>query len=231
MIHGQLTTELEIPKLRGHMTSALISYQKDFCGETPCFDAVTDIYVSSVSESGAALQVTMKGFKNGSAKTVTKSGRNIKSQLGFTSHYFKTSSQSDVSNLNIGPITANNTSTAAVENSSSSTGDTPQYATSSSGLNYLSKAGLLNVCNETSSACQAKTISREEAAAVVSVVVESLLMHQMHIVMMIKVFTNKQQMPCLIMECKFVLVAHFKFNHQKLFLEMNLLVYLLVHKS
>ena len=140
------------------------------CGETPCFDAVTDIYVSSVSESGAALQVTMKGFKNGSAKTVTKSGRNIKSQLGFTSHYFKTSSQSDVSNLNIGPITANNTSTAAVENSSSSTGDTPQYATSSSGLNYLSKAGLLNVCNETSSACQAKTISREEAAAVITVI-------------------------------------------------------------
>ena len=140
------------------------------CGETPCFDAVTDIYVSSVSESGAAIQITMKGFKNGSAKTVTKSGRNIKSQLGFTSHYFKTSSQSDISNLNIGPITANNTTTAAVENSSSSTGDTPQYATSSSGLNYLSKAGLLNVCNETSSACQAKTISREEAAAVVTVV-------------------------------------------------------------
>ena len=140
------------------------------CGETPCFDAVTDIYVSSVSESGAAIQITMKGFKNGSAITVTKSCRNIKSQLGFTSHYFKTSSQSDVSNLNIGPITANNTTTAAVENSSSSTGDTPQYATSSSGLNYLSKAGLLNVCNETSSACQAKTISREEAAAVVTVV-------------------------------------------------------------
>ena len=140
------------------------------CGETPCFDAVTDIYVSSVSESGAAIQITMKGFKNGSAKTVTKSGRNIKSQLGFTSHYFKTSSQSDVSNLNIGPVTANNTTTATVENSSSSTGDTPQYATSSSGLNYLSKAGLLNVCNETSSACQAKTISREEAAAVVTVV-------------------------------------------------------------
>ena len=140
------------------------------CGETPCFDAVTDIYVSSVSESGAAIQITMKGFKNGSAKTVTKSGRNIKSQLGFTSHYFKTSSQSDVSNLNIGPITANNTTTAAVENSSSSTGDTPQYATSSSGLNYLSKAGLLNICNETSSACQAKTISREEAAAVVTLV-------------------------------------------------------------
>ena len=140
------------------------------CGETPCFDAITDIYVSSVSESGAALQVIMKGFKNGSAKTVTKSGRNIKSQLGFTSHYFKTSSQSDVSNLNIGPITANNTTTTAVENTSSSTGDTPQYATSSSGLNFLSKAGLLNVCNETSSACQAKTISREEAAAVVTVV-------------------------------------------------------------
>ncbi len=140
------------------------------CGETPCFDAITDIYVSSASESGAALQVTMKGFKNGSAKTVTKSGRNIKSQLGFTSHYFKTSSQSDVSNLNIGPITANNTTTTAVENTSSSTGDTPQYATSSNGLNFLSKAGLLNVCNETSSACQAKTISREEAAAVVTVV-------------------------------------------------------------
>ena len=140
------------------------------CGDTPCFDAVTDIYVSSVSESGAALQVTMKGFKNGSAKTVTKSGRNIKSQLGFTSHYFKTSSQSDISNLSIGPITANSSTTTAVENSSSSTGDTPQYATSSSGLNYLSKAGLLNVCNETSSACQAKTISREEAAAVVTVV-------------------------------------------------------------
>ncbi len=140
------------------------------CGDTPCFDAITDIYVSSVSESGAALQVTMKGFKNGSAKTVTKSGRNIKSQLGFTSHYFKTSSQSDISNLSIGPITANSSTSTAVENSSSSTGDTPQYATSSSGLNYLSKAGLLNVCNETSSACQAKTISREEAAAVVTVV-------------------------------------------------------------
>ncbi len=139
------------------------------CGESPCFDAVTDIYVSSVAESGAALQVTMKGFKNGASKTVTKSGRNIKSQLGFTSHYFKTSSQSDVSNLNIGPVTANS-STSNVDNSSSSTGDTPQYATSSNGLNYLSKAGLLNNCNETSSACQAKTISREEAAAVATVV-------------------------------------------------------------
>ena len=139
------------------------------CGESPCFDAVTDIYISSVAESGAALQVTMKGFKNGASKTVTKSGRNIKSQLGFTSHYFKTSSQSDVSNLNIGPVTANS-STSNVDNSSSSTGDTPQYATSSNGLNYLSKAGLLNNCNETSSACQAKTISREEAAAVATVV-------------------------------------------------------------
>ena len=122
-----------------------------------------------MAESGAALQVTIKGFKNGASKTVTKSGRNIKSQLGFTSHYFKTSSQSDVSNLNIGPVTANS-STNNVDNSSSSTGDTPQYATSSNGLNYLSKAGLLNICNETSSACQAKTISREEAAAVVTVV-------------------------------------------------------------
>ena len=139
------------------------------CGDTPCFDAVTDIYISSVAESGAALQVTMKGFKNGSAKTVTKSGRNIKSQLGFTSHYFKTSSQSDVSSLNIGPITANNTTTT-VDNSSSTSGDTPQYATSTNGLNYLSKAGLLNVCGETSSACQAKTLSREEAAAIVTVV-------------------------------------------------------------
>ena len=139
------------------------------CGESPCFDAVTDIYVSSVAESGAALQVTMKGFKNGASKTITKSGRNIKSQLGFSSHYFKTSSQSDVSNLNIGPVTVNS-STSNDDNSSSSTGDTPQYATSSNGLNYLSKAGLLNICNETSSACQAKTISREEAAAVVTVV-------------------------------------------------------------
>ena len=139
------------------------------CGDTPCFDAVTDIYISSVAESGAALQVTMKGFKNGSAKTVTKSGRNIKSQLGFTSHYFKTSSQSDVSSLNIGPVTANNATTTS-NNSSSTSGDTPQYATSTNGLNYLSKAGLLNVCGETSSACQAKTLSREEAAAVVTVV-------------------------------------------------------------
>ena len=71
---------------------------------------MTDIYVSSVAESGAALQVTMKGYKNGSSKTVTKSGRNIKSQLGFRSHYFKTSSTSDVSNLSVGPVQANTSS-------------------------------------------------------------------------------------------------------------------------
>ena len=136
------------------------------CGDTPCFDAVTDIYISSVAESGAALEVTMKGFKNGAAKSVTKSGRNIKSQLGFTSHYFKTTSQSDVSNLNVGPVTANTTSTTTTT-SSSSTGDIPQYTTSTNGLNILSKSGLLNNCNETSSACQAKTITREEAAAIV----------------------------------------------------------------
>ena len=82
------------------------------CGDTPCFDAITDIYVSSVAESGAALEVTMKGFKNGSAKSVTKSGRNIKSQLGFRSHYFKTSSTSDVSNLAVGPVQANTSSSA-----------------------------------------------------------------------------------------------------------------------
>ena len=34
-------------------------------------------------------------------------------------------------------------------------------------INILSKSGLLNNCNETSSACQAKTITREEAAAIV----------------------------------------------------------------
>ena len=73
---------------------------------------LTDIYVSSVAESGAALEVTMKGFKNGSAKSVTKSGRNIKSQLGFRSHYFKTSSNSDVSNLAVGPVQANTSSSA-----------------------------------------------------------------------------------------------------------------------
>ena len=33
------------------------------CGDSPCFDSVTDIYVSSVAESGAALEVTMKGLK------------------------------------------------------------------------------------------------------------------------------------------------------------------------
>jgi peptidoglycan hydrolase-like protein with peptidoglycan-binding domain len=114
----------------------------------------------------------MKGFKNGSSKTVTKSGRNIKSQLGFTSHYFKTSSQSDISNLSIGPITVNTStvSSSTGTSSSTSTGDVAQYATSTSGLNLLSGAGLLNNCNETSSACQAKTLTREEAAAVVATI-------------------------------------------------------------
>ncbi len=137
------------------------------CGDVPCFVSITDIYVSSVAESGAAIEVTMKGFKNGSSKTVKKSGRNIKSQLGFTSHYFKTSSQSDVSNLAVGPVTANNSTTDTGVSTGSSTGDTPQYATSSNGLSYLSKAGLLNKCTQTSSGCQAKTLTREEAAAVV----------------------------------------------------------------
>jgi len=140
------------------------------CGDTPCFDSITDIYVSSVAESGAALEVTMKGFKNGSSKSVKKSGRNIKSQLGFTSHYFKTSSQSDISNLAVGPVTANNSTSETGVSTGSSTGDTPQYATSSNGLSYLSKAGLLNKCTQTSSGCQAKTLTREEAAAVVVVV-------------------------------------------------------------
>ena len=140
------------------------------CGDNPCFDSVTDIYVSSVSESGAAIEVTMKGFKNGGSKSVTKSGRNIKSQLGFTSHYFKTSSQSDVSNLAVGPVTANNSTSEAGVSTGSTTGDTPQYATSSNGLSYLSKAGLLNKCTQTSSGCQAKTLTREEAAAVVVIV-------------------------------------------------------------
>ena len=142
------------------------------CGDTPCFDSITDIYVSSVAESGAAIEVTMKGFKNGSSRTVTKSGRNIKSQLGFTSHYFKTSSQSDISNLSIGPITVNNStvSSSTGTSSSTSTGDVAQYATSTAGLNLLSGAGLLNECNETSSACQAKTLTREEAAAIVATI-------------------------------------------------------------
>lgn len=141
------------------------------CGDIPCFDAITDIYVSSVAESGAALTVTMKGFKNGVAKTVEKSGRNIKSQLGFTSHYFKTTSNSDISNLNIGPITVPSSNTDSNGSStSSSTGDSPQYATSSAGLNYLSKAGVLNSCSETSTACQAKSLTREEAAAMTAVV-------------------------------------------------------------
>ena len=142
------------------------------CGDIPCFDSITDIYISSVAESGAAIEVTMKGFRNGSSKTVTKSGRNIKSQLGFTSHYFKTSSQSDVSNLSIGPVTVNTSPTTSTNGTSvaSTTGDIAQYATSTAGLNYLSGAGLLNNCTETSSACQAKTMTREEAAAVVTVI-------------------------------------------------------------
>ena len=47
------------------------------CGDIPCFDAITDIYVSKVAQSGAAIDVTMKGYKGGVLKTVTKSGRNI----------------------------------------------------------------------------------------------------------------------------------------------------------
>ena len=140
--------------------------------DIPCFDAITDIYVSGAASSGAATEVTMKGYKNGVARTVTKSGRNIKSQLGFTSHYFKTSSASDVSTLAVGPVTVN-TSTPSSSSSGgsvvSSSGDTAQYATSTSGLLYLSKAGLLDKCTQSSSACQNKTITREEAAAVVAV--------------------------------------------------------------
>ena len=135
------------------------------CGDTPCFDAITDIYVSSVAESGAALEVTMKGYKNGSARSVTKSGRNIKSQLGFRSHYFKTSSNSDVSNLSVGPVQAN-TSTVSDSSENLSSGETPQYATSTTGFNYLSGAGLLNPCSGNSSGCQAQTLTREEAAAI-----------------------------------------------------------------
>ena len=140
------------------------------CGDTPCFDAITDIYVSSVAESGAALEVTMKGFKNGSAKSVTKSGRNIKSQLGFRSHYFKTSSTSDVSNLAVGPVQANTSSSVNGASESLSAGETAQYATSSAGLSYLAKAGLINKCDGNSSGCQAKTLTREEAAAIITVV-------------------------------------------------------------
>ena len=139
------------------------------CGDDPCFDSITDIYVSSASSSGAAIEVTMKGYKNGAAKSETKSGRNIKAQLGFSSHYFHTSSQSDVSNLEVGPVTVNNTNSSG-SSSQSGSGDTPQYATSSSGLNYLSSAGLLDPCKETSTACQAKTLSRGEAAAIISIV-------------------------------------------------------------
>ena len=142
------------------------------CGDIPCFDAITDIYVSAAASSGAATEVTMKGYRNGAARTVTKSGRNIKSQLGFTSHYFKTSSASDVSTLAVGPVTVDNTTPSSSSSGGSvveSSGDTAQYATSTSGLLYLSKAGLLDKCTQSSSACQNKTISREEAAAVVAV--------------------------------------------------------------
>ena len=139
------------------------------CGDTPCFDALTDIYISSVAESGAALEVTMKGFKNGSPKSVTKSGRNIKSQLGFRSHYFKTSSNSDISNLKVGPVQANSSSSnGGSENLSS--GETAQYATSFAGFSYMAKGGLINECDGNSSGCQAKTLTREEAAAIVTVV-------------------------------------------------------------
>ncbi len=65
--------------------------------------------------------------------------------------------------MNIGPVTVNNSTTKLGFPQCSSTGDTPQYATSSNGLNYLSKAGLLNKCNETSSACQAKTIQEKSS--------------------------------------------------------------------
>ena len=141
------------------------------CGDIPCFDSITDIYISSSAESGAAKEVTMKGYVGGSLKTVKKSGRNIKSQLGFKSHYFKTSSSSDVSTLNVGPVTVSTSSTTTSSGeTASTTGDTVQYATSTQGLTYLSKAGLLNKCSETSTACQAKILTREEAAAVVAIV-------------------------------------------------------------
>ena len=137
------------------------------CGESKCFDSITDIYVSSVAESGAALEITMKGYKNGALKTVTKSGRNIKSQLGFKSHYFKTGSASDISTLSVGPVTVQtSTSSTSSTSSSSSSGDTPLYATSSKGLEYLASSGLINKCEETATACQAKVLTREEAAAI-----------------------------------------------------------------
>ena len=141
------------------------------CGDIPCFDSITDIYISKVAQSGAAIEVTMKGYNGGSLKTVTKSGRNIKSQLGFSSHYFKTSSTSDISTLNVGPITVSTSSTTTSSGEvTTSSGETAQYATSTQGLSYLSKAGLLNKCSETSTACQAKILTREEAAAVAVIV-------------------------------------------------------------
>ena len=123
-----------------------------------------------MAESGAALEITMKGFKNGAAKSVTKSGRNIKSQLGFRSHYFKTSSSSDVSNLAVGPVQANTSSSANGSSENLSAGETAQYATSSSGLSNLAKSGLINKCDGNSSGCQAKTLTREEAAAIITVI-------------------------------------------------------------
>ena len=137
------------------------------CGESKCFDSITDIYVSSVAESGAALEITMKGYKNGALKTVIKSGRNIKSQLGFKSHYFKTGSASDISTLSVGPVTVpSSTSSTSSTSSISSSGDTPLYAPSSKGLEYLASSGLINKCEETATACQAKVLTREEAAAI-----------------------------------------------------------------
>ena len=60
-------------KLPGPLTSIPINYTKNIlCGDTPCFDAITDIYVSSVAESGAALEVTMKGFKKWLSKVGNK---------------------------------------------------------------------------------------------------------------------------------------------------------------
>ncbi len=73
--------------------------------------------------------------------------------------------------MNVGPVTvATSSTTTSSGETTSTTGDTAQYATSTQGLNYLSKAGLLNSCSETSTACQAKILTREEAAAVVAIV-------------------------------------------------------------
>ena len=151
------------------------------CGDTKCFDSITDIYVSLVAESGAAIEVTLKGYKNGALRTETKSGRNIKSQLGFKSHYFKTGSASDISTLAVGPVTiqssTSSTSSTSSSSSSSSSGDTPLYTTSSKGLDYLAFSGLLNKCEETATACQAKILTREEAAAISIITSQISLTH------------------------------------------------------